>query len=200
MTLFGQNVLNVYHALRRTPIEGAGSISDGFQNSVLPTIRALQNVAVTNNELRIFNLGETTDFGTFTLSAALGLRVGLASPSFVAGECRFPTRDRDIKNGYKRFRGMQETDYTDGVLTASALSTLDDIGTALVAPWLSSIDAHPICDFVIVKRICETTDPITGKCLEYRLPDTDLELKTSQPNQAQSIVSARSQVSSRVPI
>lgn len=198
MTLQGQNVLNVYQAERTSGIEAAATISDGFQTSVLPSIRALQHASVVNNELRIFNLGTSTDFGTFTLGGAVGLRAGAPSPSFLAGELRFPSRDRAIRNGYKRYRGIIEEDYTAGLLLAPAIALLDAIGAALIGDWLSSIDSHAVGNFIIVKRVCDTTPPEGEPCPAYRLPEPPEVPQFYTPNMVSTVLSARSQVSSRV--
>lgn len=195
MSLFGRNVLNVFHVERANGGELAGSISDAFQNSILPTLRLYQTTTVVNNELRIFNLGTSTDFGTFTLSAAAGLRAAPSSPSFVAPGMRFPSSDRDIRSGFKRYAGGSESDYADGVLNAAALVLLTDIGDDLTADWLASSDSHIVCNYAIIKRICKTTDPVTGKCLVYRLPETDGELKFYKPSSFINQADVSSQVS-----
>ncbi len=197
MTLFGRNVLNVYQCERTSGVEVAGSISDGFQNSIMPLIKLWQSDAVVNNELRIFNLGTSTDFGTFTLAAATGARAGLDAPSFVSGEVKFPSRDRDVRTGFKRYAGMLEVDDADGILTGAALTLLNNLGDGLILPWLSSIDAHAIANFVVIKRICTTTPPPGDPCPQYRLPQIGDPLTFYQPNQRITITTTRSQVSRR---
>lgn len=170
MTQQAKVMVSVYHVERASGIETWGSVSDAFQNSILPAIRLLQNAAVMNDELRIFNLGVTTDFGTAVIATA-GLRVGAVSPTFISGAVRFPTKDRAIRSGHKRFMGMEETDYTNGVLVAAANTLLENIGDDMIGDWLSSIDSHVVCNYVIIKRVCEEVEPVTEKCLEYRLPE-----------------------------
>lgn len=181
MTYLGKNSINVYHALRTSSVEKANDISDAFQESVLPDLRALQSEKVFNNELRIFNLGDSADFGTSTLSSAPGLRAGTHSPTFIASTIRFPSLDREVRAGFKRFVGMLESDYTDGVLLAAPIALLVSIGDAILGDWIDSVDAHKICDFIVVKRVCDETDPATGKCLKYRLPELDGELVFYEP-------------------
>lgn len=196
MTQFGKRINNIYHVERANAGETAGAISDAFQNDILPALRALQNDSVVNDELYITNLGDSTDFGTFTLTGALGLRPGAGSPKFVSGALRFPTIDRDIRNGYKRFGGMQESDYEDGVLNAAAVALIEAVGDAMIANWTASADSHHVCNYVIIKRVCETFDPNDPtKCIEYRLPETDVELKFFTPNQRICQSDVTSQVS-----
>ena len=198
MTQFGRTMLMVFHVLRTSAIETAGSINDGFANSILPTLRLAQVDSVVSNETRIFNLETTTDFGTFSLSAAPGLRTGADSPSFIAVTQRYPTRDRDIKSGFKRFPGTIEEDYSDGVIGPIPLALFDANGVAIIGDWLSSIDAHIICNYVIIKRICQKVDPVTDECLEYRLPETNGELVFYQPNTFLTNPDISSQVSRKV--
>lgn len=198
MTQFGQPQLNTFHVLRANAGESAGSISDAFQNSILPILRLFQSNTIINNEIRIFNLETTTDFGTFTLSSALGLRVGNDNASFVSTAMRFPTRDRDVRSGHKRFGGTLEEDIVDGVLQAAPLVLLTDIGDAMIANWLATADSHFVCSYVIIKRICETFDIPLDKCLEYRLPETNGELVFYQPNTFVTNPEISSQVSRKV--
>jgi len=199
MTNQSQNVLNVYQVERANAGETAGSISDGFQTSILPILRLFQTVGVVNNELRIFNLGDPLDFGTFTLSAAAGLRAIAQSPSFQAGEIKFPSINRDVRHGFKRFCGVSEDDVTAGVLVAAAITLLDNIGDAMIGNWLSSVDSHIICNFVIVKRICTTVPPPGSPCPSYRLPEIGDTLTFYTPTNRITLTTARSQVSRRQP-
>lgn len=198
MTLRGQNVLNAYQVERANAGEGAGSISDAFQNSILPIVRLWQNDNVVNNEIRIRNLGDPLDFGTFTLAAAAGLRVGATSPSFVSGGIKFNRLRSDMKSGFKRFAGAEEGDYVEGVLSAAALVLLTNMGNAIIGNWLSSIDSHIVCNYVIIKRICTTTPPPGDPCPSYRLPTPTDTLTFYTPSSFVNSTNIRSQVSRRV--
>lgn len=199
VTYYGKPMLNTYHVERANTGELSGAISDAFQNSILPKIRALQSNSVVNDELRIFNLGTSTDFGTFTLSGSFGLRAGARSPSFISAGVRFPTLDREIRAGSKRFPGMLETDYTAGVMVVGTQGLVDDIGDAMVSGWLASADAHLVCNYIVLGRVCKTFDPTDpDKCIQYRLPKTDAELKRYQPSQHIDNNEITSQVSRKV--
>lgn len=195
MTLFDKEVLNVYHVERDNAAEKAADISDAFQNSILPTLRLYQVDAVINNSTLVFNLEDTEDFGTFTLSAATGSRAVSPSPRFVSPGTRFPSSNRAIRSGFKRFPGASEVDYADGVLNATATTLLENIGDDLIGNWLASSDSHVVGNYVIIKRVCKTTDPVTGKCLVYRLPKTDGELEFFKPTSRIVQLNVSSQVS-----
>lgn len=180
-TLFGVPMVNVYHAVRENSGEQAINITDSFANSVLPIIRLYQSEDVVNNDLVAFNLDEETDFFTQSLLSAPGFRAGLDSPTFLAGGVRFPSLNRKVRSGQKRFAGALETDYANGVLDGPSTGLLEDIADALIGNWLDSGDSHHVANFIILKRVCDEVDPVTGKCLKYRLPELDIELVFYQP-------------------
>lgn len=190
-------LLNVYQVERANSGEVAGGISDGFQNSILPTLRLFQDNQVINDSLEILNLGTPTDFGSFSLSAAAGLRAGVETSDFLAGQVKFPRLRSDMKAGFKRYGPINETDMNGNQLAAATVTLLDNIGAAIVGNWLSSIDSHIICNFIIVKRVCTTSPPEGTPCPQYRLPETDGELVFYQPTQGSGMSSVRSQVSRR---
>lgn len=181
MTQDGEKFLNVYHAERANGAEQAQSVADSFVNTVWDKIRDQQVDSIINVDVVVFNLGTETDFHTQSLSSAAGMRAVADSPSFIAGGIRFPSLNRDIRSGSKRFAGMAESDYTDGVLVAAANTLLVDIATVMIGDWLASSDSHVVATYAIIKRVCDETDPVTGDCLKYRLPETDGELKFYLP-------------------
>ncbi len=181
-TLFGAKMVNVYHALRANSGETSGTVGDAFVNSIIGDIRSWQTNDVVNDDVVVFNLGNPEDFNTQSLSGLLGLRAGAASPSFISGGIRFPSRNREIRSGQKRYAGALYADYTDGELTAGAITLLEAIGDVLIANWLASSDSHHVANFIILKRVCDEVDPDTGKCLKYRLPELLSELLFYQPN------------------
>lgn len=181
MTQDGEKFLNVYHAERANGGELAQDVADAFANSVWAEIRDQQVDSIINIDLVVFNLGTETDFHTQSLSASAGSRAVADSPSFIAGGIRFPSLNRSIRSGSKRFAGMAESDYTDGVLVAAANTLLVDIATAMLGDWLATSDSHIVANYVIIKRVCDATDPVTGECLKYRLPETEGELKFYTP-------------------
>ncbi len=170
-TAYGVTMNNAYHAERANPGETAQDINDAFVNSILPDIRLLQPDRFTNVEVTTFNLGDDTDFHTQAIGNA-GIRVSTAdSPSFLAAAVKFPTRIRGVHAGQKRFAGLLEGDILLGALVASAQLLVENIADVLIADWLASADSHIVCNYVIIQRVCEEEEPVTGKCLKYRLPE-----------------------------
>lgn len=192
---FGVTMHNVYHSERVNPGETAQDINDAFAFSIRPHIRALQPTFFTNIELVTFSLGDSQDFHTQAIADA-GLRVVIdASPSFVAAGVRFPTRDRDVHAGQKRFAGLVEADIQTGVIIAATLVLVQDIADALLLPWLASSDSHQVANYVIIKRVCDEVDPVSGDCLQYRLPKDAETPVYYQPNSSVLNSDATSQVS-----
>lgn len=170
-TAYGVTMNNAYHAERANPGETAQDVNDAFVNSILPTIRLLQPDTFTNVEVICFSLGDDTDFHTQAIGNA-GLRVSAAdSPSFLAAAVKFPTRIRGVHSGQKRFAGLMEADVSFGTLIAGTQILVQNIADDLIADWLASADSHVVCNYVIIQRVCDEVDPITGKCLKYRLPE-----------------------------
>lgn len=199
MTFQGQTILNVYQAERANPSEDAQAIGNAWENSVFPSILAWQPNGIVNIEQRIFNLGDPLDFGTFSLGSAAGVRAGAQSPSFAAGEIRFPSLNRSVRAGFKRYAGVMEVDDTNGVLVAAAITLLETIGTNLVSNWLASSDSHHVANYVVIKRICTSTPPPGDPCPQYRLPEMGDPLTFYTPTSRVVPTTTRSQVSRRPP-
>lgn len=179
--LLGVNMANMYHALRANPGENAQEINDAFANSVIPDINDWQSTDLLNVNLICFSLGDPEDFHTQALGDP-GDRAVTNSPAHIAPGVRFPSRNRLIRSGQKRFTGANELDYTDGTLGGTAITLLENIGDALVGNWLASADSHHVANYIIVKRVCKLEDPVTGKCLKYGLPELDEDLLFYQPD------------------
>ncbi len=197
-TAFGVNCANIYHVERANAGESAQDINDAFTNSILPSLRLLQTTDYANIDLVAFNLGDPLDFHTFDLASQIGDRTGINSPSFVAAGMRFPTLNRLVRSGQKRFAGLTENDYVDGVLDATAQALVEDIGDVLIADWLASSDSHVVCNYAIIQRVCDEVEPVTGKCLQYRLPEPPEVPIFYIPNARQLNLNVTSQVSRKV--
>lgn len=195
MAGFGIQISNAYHVERANSGENAQEINDAFSNSVLPEIRLLQSDSLINVDQVCFNLGDPEDFHTADLGSAPGLRTVVNSPTFLAPAIRFPSLNRNVRAGQKRFAGTGEEDYVVGVLQPTITGLLEDIADAMIANWLASADSHHVCNYVIIKRVCETEDPGTGKCLKYKLPDTTVDLVFYTPTAYTINPSISSQVS-----
>lgn len=197
MTWQGKSLANMYHVFRANSGEQAQSINDSFANSILPIIRLWQSDSLNNVDIVCFNLDDEEDFHTQSIAAA-GFRAVTNSPSFVSPAIKFPSLNRLIRAGQKRHAGSGEGDYTSGSLVAAAVTLLENIGDAMIGNWLASADSHIVGNYIILQRVCDEVDPVTGKCLKYRLPETDGELKFYQPTARIVNTEISSQVSRKV--
>lgn len=172
---FGEPMANIYHALRENSGETAQDINDAFVNTVMPAIELLWTQAYTSIDLVCFNLGDPEDFHTQSGAGLDGTRVGANEPTFVAAGVRFPSLNRNIRSGHKRFGGMMEADVDNGDLIPATVTLVEDIADDLIGDWLASSDSHHVANYIILKRVCDEVDPVTEECLKYRLPE-DLEV------------------------
>ncbi len=195
---FGQNCANVYHALRANAGEMAININDAFAFTIVPIYQLLMTTKYTNTNLVCFNLGNPLDFHTQDLLAITGARTGPDSPSFVSAGVRFPTLNRDVRSGQKRFAGLKEDDYNEGVMGAPVLTLVQNLSDALIGNWLASADSHIVANYVVIQRVCDLLDPVTGKCLKYRLPEPPETGVFFQPTARQVNLDVTSQVSRKV--
>jgi len=191
-------LLNVYQVERANSGENAATVSDGFQNDILPVLRLFQDNQVVNDSLEIRNLGDALDFGSFSLGSAPGLRAGTETSDFMAGSVKFPRLRSDMKAGFKRYGPINEGDMDGNDLVAATITLLNNIGAALVADWTSSIDSHVICNFIIIKRVCDVVVPEGTPCPQYRLPKPPEVPVFYTPTQGLALATVRSQVSRRI--
>lgn len=170
-TAYGVNMHNAYHALRDNALETAQDVNDAWVNSILPAMRLLQTTSYTNVEVACFNLGDDTDFHTQAIGSA-GLRPAVSdSPSFLAAAVKFPTLIRGVHAGQKRFAGLLESDVNFGNLVAGTQTLVENIADDLLGDWLASSDSHVVCNYVIIKRVCDVPPPPGEPCEKYRLPE-----------------------------
>lgn len=195
---FGQPCANIFHSERANAGETAQSVNDAFSNSIFSVYQLLLTAQYEAVDLVSFNLGNPLDFHTQDISGNPGVRVGADSPSFVSAGVRFPTLNRLVRSGQKRFAGLLESDYVEGVLVAGVLALIANVADAMLADWLASSDSHIVCNYVVIGRVCDEVDPATGKCLQYRLPEPPEVPLFYRPNARQINPDVSSQVSRKV--
>jgi hypothetical protein len=181
-TYLGQICNNVYYFEAVDGTALLNVLAAWFETNVVPTVKALQVDLVTHTNLRLrnlFNLAETyeeplTGVGGVT-SAALEL------PSFIAYGVRFDHNNGEVRSGFKRITGCEEGGIADGLLTPARVTTLETYANVLVNPLTPALAtwAH-----VVINRVCEELNPVVGgipRCLEYRLPNAQIESNPGYP-------------------
>lgn len=133
--LFGQQVLNRYHYENINVSGDADGLATAFFLDVMPFIQAFQVEAVTYQRLIVINLDDDTDFTEFDLTGNGGQKVAAQPmPSFVAASLTLLRSSRSVRNGFKRYAGLDEGEVNQNSLTAAAITDLEAIAQALENP------------------------------------------------------------------
>lgn len=198
--LQGKGILNVYHAKRILAGANAGNVGQAFIDTIINgPLDSIQPDGLTRTSLEVSNLGDVTDFANIGTTGFPGLLTSFEIPSFNAATIQFNRTRTDMKNGQKRYLAGTELEQNDGVWVAGFIVLLNVLATAVVTPWETA--ASPgvdVCEFAILKRFCVV--PAQDPCLQYRLPNTSLEIDANHyvPFSIVSQPRVRSQVSRKV--
>lgn len=191
----GTNMLNVYHVQRDNAGVDAQQIGIAFNDTVLPELLPLQEANVDHSRIEVQSLDNPLDFAVVTPVPSSGTRVGANFAHFYAATLQFNRLRTDMKNGQKRFYVGIEADASGSLWGAAFILLLADLGDGILLPWRTVVDPLvPVCEFVILKRVC-TVQPPPTPCPSYRLPENDAELVLYQPTTFTVRDTIRSQVS-----
>jgi hypothetical protein len=164
----GQQILNVYFYKQAATTSGNGaeqlvtSWIDQFLNNVL----AFQSDDVTHLSVSAKNLFNDTEAYTELISSP-GVGASNVLPTFNAVGFRLIGDNAAVRDGQKRFAGLDESAVQDGVITSSGYVTLlDGLAEALTLGLLVGL-APDVFVPVVVKRILDGTT--------YRLPENSGE-------------------------
>lgn len=180
VTLLGQaqnqQVNNVFHYITTSLIatnEEAFNLNVEFIENVLPAIRGVVSVLYQANALYTIAPQAPDVFAAYSWApgSMLGLRAGDALPSYVAWGFETVRQRRDIRNGYKRFGPVTETDQSAGGPTAGMLPVLNTLRNAMNANLeLEYGGGGSTASMVIVKRVRYNPDPEDPDKWSYRIP------------------------------
>lgn len=151
-----QTVINTY-TYQVTSAVGdpdAQTLADAFIGEMLPAIRAIQESdSVLHTELRVQNLFDASDLSVNVLSeAGTGSFGSQPLPTFNAAAFRLQQDNGAVKNGAKRYAGLDEGVQDRGVITSSGYGTaLDALAEALKSVMVEGI--IPTYVPIIVKRL-----------------------------------------------
>lgn len=137
-TLFQQQVLNTY-TLRIASFSGASNYINmltAFSATVVAAVRGEQNPDVVHFRLEVDNLSNGLEFASLDINAP-GTGAGTeTSPPFVAVSIRLSRATKITRNGYKRYAGIDEAQYTDGVLNAPVVTSWQtNVADLISAPF-----------------------------------------------------------------
>jgi len=149
----------------------ASMCSASFLSSVYQAVKDVVSTEVTFDSLAVFNLSNPIDFViTPLLSGNTGTQTGESLPSRCALRLFSPTKNRDIRQGSKRFGVLSEA-WASGSLinhTSGVDDNIDALIDALSANLTGSGGAQ-VASPVIIKRIKGTS--ASGKPV-YTIPAT----------------------------
>jgi hypothetical protein len=179
----GQTVNNVffyhqqYEFVTTLPTH-AQVLAEEWRDQILPAIRAFQPAEILTTGVRVRNLFNVSDGYDLALSlAGLG---GAAEQYSTFNAVGFALNGDNpaVKNGAKRFTGINEVHVDDGVISGAVMpGLLNNVADALEQPVLVGLVIEdPVFVPVIVKRVREG---VPGS-YTYRLPETTVEAVLSQ--------------------
>lgn len=174
-TIQGVEWLNVFHLKRIEPGAGAFNVVQAFEESILPLWLLTVPTTVLFEQVECENLDDPLDFNSQSLTGQVGARIGTLLPRFNSLQIPFPRQRTDMRQGMKRFAGVNEEDQANGLIVAGLETLLVNLGDALIVFWVETVIGVPtdVCEYHIIKRIKYTTP---GGTIAYRLPETDAEL------------------------
>lgn len=112
----------------------AQQLTDAFENSVWPAIRAFLQTTCLAVSLSSINVDNQADYyllGAAGFTTPDGVRTGGESNTFMAFGFVMPRTTRAVRNGAKRFGGISDNDIDGGVATAGVYPALAAAATAM---------------------------------------------------------------------
>lgn len=132
-TFLGQDCENVFH-YQSTTTEDAivGNMATAFALDVVPQIVAISNYNVDFKEIYVLNRSNAGYSYTLPLTSngSIGTYAS-AMPRYNAYSFRFYTGDPDVRRGYKRFAGTDESTNTSGVYSGTINTQINALITAM---------------------------------------------------------------------
>lgn len=159
-TLYGSyECLNVFHYKQTGGTGGALELASAFDMQVLDDLAGILLTTVSFTEIAITNLDDPTDFTVYTpIGTTQGTRSGDGLPAFVAWGFRLNRATREVRNGYKRFVGVSETDQAGGSSVPAIQTALDAVELAL-STALTHAGTGSSWDLVIMRVTRNPEDP-----------------------------------------
>lgn len=131
----GHTAYNVFHySVDNNEDDNASYLTNRFDQVNTPAIVAVQNVGVVSESLYAIDVLHPPDFDTLaTTDPGVVGSVATGMPRFNAHSMVFNVTPSEIRHGFKRFTGVDESQVATGVYTTTAQTALDDLATALCA-------------------------------------------------------------------
>lgn len=177
----GQACFNIFHYRQQTEntdteITTSEALGRAFDALILTFLKEIQVTTVEYKEINVFNLFNPEDvYSRVPTTETTGAYVSTdALNTFHAIELRTLRVRRDIKRGFKRFTGMDESMVIAGILNPALSEDVANVRLALSNDQqLPEETDTPVWRPVIVKRVKYVAP--SGKTA-YRLPESTGEL------------------------
>jgi hypothetical protein len=132
-TYLGQNVFNVYWYLMTSLANAnASALSATFKTTVQEPLVLIQNNTLIHQSNLVTNWTDPAVFGEFATVFG-GARVSTdVCASWIACGMRLNRASRDMRNGQKRYSGLNEADLTGNTLSAPFLALATTFAPALL--------------------------------------------------------------------
>lgn len=174
----GQVINNVYYFEAVQEVPNIATLANWFATNVVPDVKLLQQPELTHTNLRLRNLFNLAEAYELPLTGGGTATEADDFATFAAASLRLDHSNASVRPGFKRFGGIGETSYTDGVAVAAIITILQQIGANLVNP---PADVNADWAHVIVGRI-KYVDPDDG-LEKYRLPENQGEANVGYPTE-----------------
>ena len=132
-TYLSQEVANRYH-FRNVGVSGtAEDCALAYVTDILPSLLPLQDDLLEHVRISVINYDDPTDYHEEALVGSEGTSAlgGDALPSFVAFRLRILRSSREIRNGSKRYAGLNEGQVNQNTLVAGEVVKLETLASAL---------------------------------------------------------------------
>ena len=169
----GEEMVNIYHYYSANIGDTAQELLDSFFDTVIPDILPVQGAVVAHTRLRVYSLGNLSEFAESTYSGLVGTdSSGDCLPPHDAINFTLRTNTREVRPGSKRISGIAEANQSHGVISgAPYIATLNALRTTLATPLDAGADVGRFVP-IVLKRVREGIPPNAT----YRLPESDLEV------------------------
>lgn len=181
-SFLNQQVINVFHGETLDPGFEAQHIMEAFVDTILPLWQSATTVSFIFERLYIYRLSDPTDFNDTYFTGIHGVDATSAQNAapFLAVAVRFPRQRTDMRHGWKRFAGLNEGQFQNGVITAATIANFEDLTDALINPWVNGV--VETFRYAVVKRVLYHPGGDPDKDA-YRLPESAGEYVSYFPNQ-----------------
>lgn len=146
-------LLNVYTYQRTDAAGSAVGLAAAFIQDVMLEIEAVQTTLVAHTLVRVYSLGDLTDFAETTLTDHLGNINSPTLPSFNAVNYTLRAASRAVRPGSKRYAGIPEADVTNDTITAPAYIALLEALRVQLSDVIESPGDSSTYFPVVVKRV-----------------------------------------------